>query len=510
MNEVLLQAFEQQIPADGSHWRTIGEKAGEFASLGISALWIPPPCKGASGPNSNGYDLYDLYDLGEFDQKGSVRTKYGTKAELHDMIRRLHEKGISVYADIVLNHKTGADGKEAWIPIVEVDPNDRNRVITRPRKEFLWTLFDFPGRRDCYSPFHWNHTHFTGCEESKDGYSKIFWFIWSPNGEGNHPRIFRFPDKVWAEDVDHENGNYDFLMGCDIDHANSEVRDELIRWGKWFLDETHVDGFRLDAVKHISAAFYRHWLPDMRSYAGKDLFAVGEYVSGDVGRLESYLGKVGFGMSLFDFPLHYLFHEASGTDKSENHEFDLRRLFSETLVSRQPDHAVTFVDNHDTQNDGGMLTSPVHWRFQVAAYAFVLLRGKGLPCVFWRDLYGVGENRDGIVRDLPRLLNIRQLSAKGDETRVVDKGPNLVGFVRLGTDGDDCSGLVCVISNSKEDRRFPFEFPDRFRGRRLRCVLGDRPNVTVNEFGFADFSVGPNRCSEFIPEEAAQQLDRMG
>lgn len=509
MNQVLLQAFEQQIPADGSLWRTIGEKVGEFASRGISALWIPPPCKGASGSNSNGYDLYDLYDLGEFDQKGSIRTKYGTKTELHDMIRRLHEKGISVYADIVLNHKTGADGKEAWIPIVEVDSNDRNREITQPRKEFLWTLFDFPGRRDRYSSFHWNHTHFTGCEESKDGYSNLFWFIWYKNREGERSRIFRFPEKQWADDVDHEKGNYDYLLGCDIDHANPEVRDELIRWGKWFLDETHVDGFRLDAVKHISAAFYRDWIPEMRRHAGRDLFAVGEYLSEDVSRLNAYLDRVNRSMSLFDFPLHYKFRDASVAIR-ENREFDLRTLFSGTFVEERPEHAVSFVDNHDTQFGGGQTESPVLWEFQVAAYAFVLLRGKGLPCVFWRDLYGVGENKEGIVRDLPRLLNIRQLSAKGDETRVVDKGPNLVGFVRLGTEGDDCSGLVCVISNSKEDRRFPFGFPDRFRGRRFRCVIGDRPNVTVNESGFADFSVGPNRCSVFIPEEAAQQLDRMG
>jgi len=504
MNEIILQAFETQLPADGSLWRTIAEKADEFASMGISALWIPSPCKGASGSNSNGYDLYDLYDLGEFDQKGSVRTKYGTKAELHDMIRRLHEKGVSVYADIVLNHKTGADGKEAWIPVVEVDQNDRNREINRPRKEFLWTLFDFPGRRGRYSSFHWNHTHFTGCEESTDGYSKIFWIFWRRNSEENHPRIFRFPEKHWAEDVDHENGNYDYLLGCDIDHGNPEVRDELIRWGKWFLDETHVDGFRLDAVKHISAAFYRHWLPDMRSHAGKNLFAVGEYVSGDVGRLESYLGNVGFVMSLFDFPLHYLFHEASGTDESENHGFDLRRLFSETLVSRQPDHAVTFVDNHDTQNDGGMLTSPVHWRFQVAAYAIILLRKLGVPCLFWRDLFGA-PGGEGKVCDLPRLAKIRTLCAKGEEELLLES-PSRVALLRKGTEDDFCSGLVFLLTNEKTDVDMNIQLPRHFASRAFRCVIGDRPNVKIDEFGNARFSVGANRCSVFVPEEAAAKL----
>ena len=51
-----------------------------------------------------------------------------------------------------------------------------------------------------------------------------------------------------------ENGNFDFLMGADVAVNNPEVREELIRWGKWYLEETGVDGFRLDAVKQIGRA----------------------------------------------------------------------------------------------------------------------------------------------------------------------------------------------------------------------------------------------------------------
>ena len=42
-------------------------------------LWLPPAYKGVGGKNDNGYGVYDLYDLGEFNQKGSIETKYGTK-----------------------------------------------------------------------------------------------------------------------------------------------------------------------------------------------------------------------------------------------------------------------------------------------------------------------------------------------------------------------------------------------------------------------------------------------
>ena len=44
--------------------------------LGVTALWLPPAYKGAGGDKDVGYGVYDLYDLGEFNQKGSVPTKY--------------------------------------------------------------------------------------------------------------------------------------------------------------------------------------------------------------------------------------------------------------------------------------------------------------------------------------------------------------------------------------------------------------------------------------------------
>jgi alpha-amylase len=47
--------------------------------------------------------------LGEFNQKGSKPTKYGTKDELKEMIKVARNNGIVTYVDAVLNHKFGAD-----------------------------------------------------------------------------------------------------------------------------------------------------------------------------------------------------------------------------------------------------------------------------------------------------------------------------------------------------------------------------------------------------------------
>lgn len=81
MNGTMLQGFSWYLDADGTHWRRIGEDAQLFAGNGITAVWLPPAYKGSAGGVDVGYGVYDTYDLGEFDQRGSVRTKYGTKEE---------------------------------------------------------------------------------------------------------------------------------------------------------------------------------------------------------------------------------------------------------------------------------------------------------------------------------------------------------------------------------------------------------------------------------------------
>lgn len=89
------------------------------------------PAYKADEQQDEGYATYDLYDLGEFDQKGTIRTKYGTKEELKEMIDELHKNHISVYLDVVLNHKAGGDFTEKFI-VIEVDPNDRTQALGKP------------------------------------------------------------------------------------------------------------------------------------------------------------------------------------------------------------------------------------------------------------------------------------------------------------------------------------------------------------------------------------------
>ena len=85
---VLLQFFHWYYPDGGRLWGEVAEKAGSLADMGITDVWLPPAYKGAAGGYSVGYDTYDLFDLGEFDQKGTVPTKYGDRdaLEADDML----------------------------------------------------------------------------------------------------------------------------------------------------------------------------------------------------------------------------------------------------------------------------------------------------------------------------------------------------------------------------------------------------------------------------------------
>ena len=112
-NQTLMQYFEWYLPHDGQHWTRLSDDAEHLANLGISHIWMPPAFK-ATNEKDVGYGVYDLFDLGEFDQKGTVRTKYGFKEDYLQAIQTLKSHGIQPMADVVLNHKAAADHLESF------------------------------------------------------------------------------------------------------------------------------------------------------------------------------------------------------------------------------------------------------------------------------------------------------------------------------------------------------------------------------------------------------------
>lgn len=488
-NGVMMQYFHWYLPTDGSLWTELKDRVSDLAEVGVTSLWLPPAYKGASGGYDVGYSVYDLYDLGEFDQKGTVPTKYGTKDEYVSAIEAAQDVGIRVYADVVLNHKMGADVAEE-VEATPFSPHDRTQAIGEPRNVKVWTHFNFPGRDGKYSDFEWHWWHFDAVD-----YNAF---------DEDYDAVYLFKDKSFDDNVDLEKGAFDYLMGCDLDMESEEVREELKEWGAWYVETTGVDGFRFDAVKHVKAGFFPQWLSHCRSQAEKQLFAVGEYWSYEIEALHHFIDVTGGDIHLFDAPLHYNFCEASkgGSD------YNLTTIFDNSLVKQQPALAVTLVENHDSQPLQSLESVVEPW-FKPLAYAMILLRRDGYPCLFYADYYGAhykDTGNDGGEYEIwldshkcliDKFLHTRREYAFGDQYDYFDH-PNTIGWTRTGND-EHPGGMAVVLTNGDNGRKH------METGQPNRTYIDitdhvDQP-VTTNEDGWAEFHCLAGSVSVWVPQD---------
>ncbi len=127
-------------------------------------------------------------------------------------------------------------------------------------------------------------------------------------------------------------------MGENIDFRNHAVTEEIKYWARWVMEQTQCDGFRLDAVKHIPAWFYKEWIEHVQEVAPKPLFIVAEYWSHEVDKLQTYIDQVEGKTMLFDAPLQMKFHEASrmGRDYDMTPDFHWDAGGSRSFSRRNP------------------------------------------------------------------------------------------------------------------------------------------------------------------------------
>ncbi len=482
-----MQFFHWYTPQDGSLWNELRDHAEELAAAGFTALWLPPAYKGNAGGMDVGYSVYDMYDLGEFDQKGSVRTKYGTREELLGAVAKCRESGLQIYWDVVLNHRMGGDHTEEFNATPYSNDN-RLHQVGEMRQIKAHTHFTFPGREGKYSEMEWHWWHFTAVD-------------WDANQPDSHD-ILLFEGKTFNNEVDMEKGNFDYLMGCNVDVRHPEVQDEIKKWGEWYVDTVGLDGVRFDAVKHVQAGFFPQWLDHVRSYAKRRIFAVGEYWSYEIEALDHFISVTGGDVALFDAPLHLNFSEASKAGNG----YDMSQIFDGSLVERSPLLAVTLVANHDTQPLQALESVVEEW-FKPLAYALILLRRDGYPCVFHADYFGASyddKGRDGQdyhiemashreVIDL--FLKLRKSRGFGDEHDYFDH-PNTIGWTRSG-DEDHPGGMAVILSTGDAGTK-------RMRMPDPGCTFSDatgriEETITTDADGWADFKCAAGDISVWVP-----------
>ncbi|WBO85734.1 alpha-amylase [Hymenobacter yonginensis] len=447
-NGVMMQAFYWDVPissTQGTWWQVLGSRAAELKSAGITALWLPPAYKGGS-QSDVGYGVYDRYDLGEFNQKGTVATRYGTIGQLQTAIGAMKAQGLQVYEDMVMNHMTWADAQE------NVNGN------------LVYTKFNFPGRGNTYSSYKWTFNNFTGTQQAPNN----GWYQW----------------KSWDFQPYANNDAYDNLLGSEIQYnGNTSNQTETINWGNWITTKMSLDGYRLDATKHIYTPYVNQWLDAVKT---NGRFAVSEAWFRNLQDLKNYAAATGGRTSLFDVPLHYTFQDMS----NGNGAWDMRGLQFAGFTESNPTLSVSFVDNHDTDHPGA-LYSPVT-NLKMLAYAYILTRANGYPCVFYKDYYNYG-----LGNQIKTLNGIRQANAYGaaaEYTSVNDA--DVYVYSRAG----DAShkGLLLLLNDGSTARTKTVTTP--FKSATLTDKTGNNTStVTTDANGTGNFPVNARSYSVWVP-----------
>ncbi len=244
------------------------------------------------------------------------------------------------------------------------------------------------------------------------------------NGQANWTKFVPKSGRFTRDFNDfHPNYNYTNDSGVfggfpDLSHSQVRVQNELWRnpesVAKYYKNVMGFDGWRFDYVKGFEPWVVREWKNEVGG------FSVGEYWDGNAGTLDWWSGQAE--VSAFDFACYYRMRDAFQGN-------NLNRLNDDMLWKRNPNKAVTFVANHDTDEiyHGKML-----------AYAYILTH-EGYPTVFYSD-YEEWLNKER----LNNLIWIHNNLAGGSTSILYTDNDEYVAR----RNGHNNAGLVVYINNA--------------------------------------------------------------
>ena len=164
--------------------------------LGANQIWLSPVYQ---SPNHDyGYDVQDYY---------SIQPEFGTMADMDELIRACHERGIELIMDLVANHTSD---QHPWFQAALSDVNSKYR-----------DYYFFREGKQNKEPNNW---------------------------------ISLFGGSAWTKVAGEENCYYLSLFTpnqCDLNWRNPELRAEIHKIMRFWLDKG-IDGFRMDVINMIS------------------------------------------------------------------------------------------------------------------------------------------------------------------------------------------------------------------------------------------------------------------
>jgi alpha-amylase len=345
--EIFVRAFAD---ADGDgigDIKGMTSKLDYLQDLGVEAVWLMPIMK---SPTYHKYDVVDYY---------AIDPEYGTMEDFKTFIAEAHKRDIKVVIDYVINH-TGRD--HPWFQEAAKDKNSSYRDY------YVWADEKEIKRRGAVKEMTLDSQEINPWHEAQGNKEKYYGYFWAG-----------MPDL-----------NYD----------NPEVKEEIFRIGKYWLTEVGVDGFRLDAAKHIfptgeeekNHAFWVDFRKEMES-AKKDVYLVGE-VWDKAEVVAPYLKGL---HALFNFDLGYAITKVVRNEQDtmlvRTHK-NIRDYYN-NIAPNFID--ATFLTNHDQNR---ILSELKGNKDQAKMAASILLTLPGAPYLYYGEEIGMlGKKPDEQIRE---------------------------------------------------------------------------------------------------------------
>jgi alpha-amylase len=365
MYEIFVQSFADSNGDGIGDFNGLTSKLDYLQELGIDGIWLMPI---GPSPSYHKYDVTDYY---------GIHPDYGTMADFRNFVTEAHKRKIRVVMDLVINHSSS---EHPWFKDAVSGKNSKFRDY------YVWANID--SIRD----------EIAKKEVTLDSDNITQWH----QAEGN------------------EDYYYGFFWGGmpDLNYDDPELRKEVIKIGKFWLQDVGVDGFRLDAAKHIfpderAEDSHKWWIEfgDAMRSVKPDVYMVGE-VWGDAELVGPYLKGL---PSMFDFDFH---HGINRILKNEKDDGLIANLIATRKIYQQiqPGYLdAIFVNNHDQNRlidniDGNMAKNEL----SVA----ILLTLPGMPYIYYGDEIGMfGQKPDPNIRE-PFLWDYNDNAA--EQTRWIE------------------------------------------------------------------------------------------
>jgi alpha-amylase len=369
--DVILHAFNWK-------YADVTARASAIQSAGYKVVMVAPAYR------SEGAAWWGRYQ--PQDQR-LIDSPLGDTATFTTMVSTLQQKGIRVYADILLNHMANESSK-------------------RPD-------LNYPGQA-LLNTYAGNTTKYSALKL----YGDLRYNYLSASDFGPTVCITDYNNTFQVQNYRLCGGGADVglpdLLGSDYVVAQQQAY--LLA-----LKNIGVKGFRIDAAKHMSISHINRVLS---ASIKSGVFVFGEVItSGGAGNseydnfLKPYLDNTGHGA--YDFPLHNQIRTAFGFNGSMSNLVD-PGAYGQALAA---DRAVTFTLTHDIPNNGGFRYLIMDATDETLAYAYIIGRGQGSPMVY-SDNNESGDNRwvNAYARtDLKNMIGFHN-AMQGTDFQVLSHG----------------------------------------------------------------------------------------